>query len=1303
MSTIQSIHTFTEGMDKDTHPMYKSNKSYDHAINLRYIANKQGDTGSLYNIAGSTMSNSIFNDKTYYGSYLPLSIAGSYVIDKYIIVFAYNYSQEFVYRIDMDSSAIVKLYQADSKILGLYNTGHVDIVGKYESPTSIKIYWAVDYRNIRTANIINYFTEDGTSSTPYLAPGRFDIVTDIQLKSPIFNNTSTGGSLQTGKVQYAYSLYKQGGQETFISPPSLPIPLYKGGITAGSLNVLGDSESVNTGKSISLSIDIDPIDTSYFDYLTLYRVHYSSFNAVPTITIINNYKITSLSSIVLVDNGGNGLGTLTVEEFSILSKTFFTASTIDTKNNRLFAGNIKNSPFEVDYDARAYRFRANKVAYIAQDYSATGGFTLVTTSNWDSIDKQHPCVNIEDGMSTGTFINSCQNVYKANGTTIGGEGPNISYEFVTANTVLDNSLNPRRYNSTESYSNELQTVTSLGYQRGEVYRFGIIFYGVKGQASAVKWIGDIRFPSFRDPLTSTTQGKISSYHASTFKTRKFPIGISFYVKNIPYTAKSWQIVRARRTDRDKSIIMSGVLSYTKVKDYTDGVIGSTTASVKSGILSCSPYDGVAWDSHLRPSRDLLTFVSPDMFYSSLKIQSGDQLIVQGRCINTNTLTKDYQPPGYYGSSYATNSWDEVLKYNDVTYTGMRTGDVETRSYAIDAVEFTTTSNPTSSYFFDKAYNDNYNHISVWPWGGSIGNIGNGESRISYAEAGTCYTLSIAGSLPLITSPSDVDYGTDKFTLPYAHIYRPNISRYGGYTAAEKEKTEYIPCTKIILASAGNTVAMGGDTYIGYFGYTNSIYSEIINDVSVPIERRLSNHILFPVESVVNLDLTYDINYFRSKDNNHWLIRENAKDVEITATGGLTFTPRTNLYQYNTVYSTEQNINFNYSFEEEVNTKYSNRVIYSDITTREELKDSWGIFRSNNYLDLDPQLEGITKLQKWNNEIYFFQKKGFGILPIEQRALVEQQSIGALQMGVAGILDYYKVLSEFQGLKYIKDITIGSKGLYWYDSNNKAIIRFDGSSIKDLTLECKINSYIKDLNLDTLGVLGYDYAYNEVLFKLATDKVLVFNEVNDKFIAEYTYTPTNYVSGNLKNLYYFTTFPTYNGGVINGYRFNLYKGGNTLDRNNFGLGGIITSEDNPYRVSSLTITDSDNYLNTKVYDNLKFYTECIDSSTKNITNNVTFDTLLAYDKYQYSGTVPLVFGSNLERKEMEYVLALPRNIVTTNGYTGTPIDITDPVNHNSSRAFKERFRDKTLTVELTLPKYHAFSIPYLTFVYRISNR
>jgi hypothetical protein len=378
----------------------------------------------------------------------------------------------------------------------------------------------------------------------------------------------------------------------------------------------------------------------------------------------------------------------------------------------------------------------------------------------------------------------------------------------------------------------------------------------------------------------------------------------------------------------------------------------------------------------------------------------------------------------------------------------------------------------------------------------------------------------------------------------------------------------------------------------------------------------------------------------------------------------------------------------------LSTKEKNKTLniksikkYSDKKNNNEEKDSWSIFRPAAYLDLDYKFGPIVRIKKWNNRVYFWQDKAFGLLPINQRALIQDQEIGQLQLGVSGILDYYQYITENQGMKYMKDLTRGDKGLYWYDSLNKEIVRFNGESVEDLSVKYKINSYIKALDATTLGTLGYDKQFNEVLFKVGTDKTLVFNEVADRFISFYTYHPEVYIENEF-GLYYIMN------RISSSHVLMICLGAANSLYNKFN------PTLNPVN-STISITDSDNFLYTKAYDNIRYYTEAY-TSTGYFDNSNTFNTLTANNSYQYIGNVTLTVGSNVEKREREYVLATPRNIVNAAGTTN--IDIYNVSNHLVDRTFKERLRDKYISTTFTKTAPSSkFAVYYINFEYRLSKR
>jgi len=78
---------------------------------------------------------------------------------------------------------------------------------------------------------------------------------------------------------------------------------------------------------------------------------------------------------------------------------------------------------------------------------------------------------------------------------------NVGYS-TTVQLDLDSTTNYRIPNYADPY------IAShfKGYQRDEIYRFGIIFYNNKGLPSPVYWIGDIKMPHVSQIPAFTSNG-----------------------------------------------------------------------------------------------------------------------------------------------------------------------------------------------------------------------------------------------------------------------------------------------------------------------------------------------------------------------------------------------------------------------------------------------------------------------------------------------------------------------------------------------------------------------------------------------------------------------------------------------------------------------------------------------------------------------------------------------------------------------------------------------------------------------------
>ena len=95
---------------------------------------------------------------------------------------------------------------------------------------------------------------------------------------------------------------------------------------------------------------------SYYTNCRIFRIFYNDNTALPTIDVIAEIKSSSTAtSIEYEDLGGTPINTITLEELNSLTNNSFVASTIEKKDNRLFAAGIKENTWRTDYDARAYR------------------------------------------------------------------------------------------------------------------------------------------------------------------------------------------------------------------------------------------------------------------------------------------------------------------------------------------------------------------------------------------------------------------------------------------------------------------------------------------------------------------------------------------------------------------------------------------------------------------------------------------------------------------------------------------------------------------------------------------------------------------------------------------------------------------------------------------------------------------------------------------------------------------------------------------------------------------------------------
>jgi hypothetical protein len=407
---------------------------------------------------------------------------------------------------------------------------------RYESTEITRVVWTDWYNNLRTCNI----ADPQIWATP---EELFSYLPQHLPQKPIISRIITGGTLPTGRYQYFYQLYSNQGAKSTYSPVSSLYNLFPGNLN--TIEVTGSNPGVNSQKSIEVTLT--NLDTNYDSIRIGYIVY--QIADFPEAFFFDERPIPNSGQIILVHNGNENDIPVDSTEVANLNRPPEIFKTIDVVRNRLFAANALTKYFDPVFDARAYRFNSVSVADLYNDNDSYNNPSVQLVTNIsgnidvtiegtvppgnsynqllaipDTFDLINP-YNNEDNtqpLNNNDWINASQYKYKADGVTIGGQGPNISYEFIVETKLpklaglrqitpyiapaMDGSTQfTSPFNDTYTYYGSANSaidsmknpyIESLftGYARGEVYRFGIVFFDIYGYPSYTYWIGDIKFP-----------------------------------------------------------------------------------------------------------------------------------------------------------------------------------------------------------------------------------------------------------------------------------------------------------------------------------------------------------------------------------------------------------------------------------------------------------------------------------------------------------------------------------------------------------------------------------------------------------------------------------------------------------------------------------------------------------------------------------------------------------------------------------------------------------------------------------------
>ena len=403
------INTFVGGLNMDADVSVLPNNSYGYAENVRVIANDAGTTGVLQNIEGFQQ----VTDTTIKNTEVILGVTS---IRDYAVVITRDGSYNAIYRYDFSTN---KLVPSVSRILlsDLGLTTELDLVSNYEADDIIKVYFTDGVTPLKAINIMSDIYIGDTT----LTAKDFEILPKAYL--PTVNILGLGnGTLYGGVIQYCYQLFNVNGTESTLSPLSQLVHLTASRTEASGKSYKGLLANQNAGKSVK--IKATDINTT-FDKARIISIHYFDNNSLPSICVVDEIDV-DVNSIYYEDRGGTILNELTVEQFNDMIGYDFIANNVEKLNNILFASNIKENTWDIDYDARAYRCDETGTVKLLDNSTLNPLTFAITSLTADTVPETHDCINpynsIELSAMPSTedcqYMQVCTGVYAKGGKGI---------------------------------------------------------------------------------------------------------------------------------------------------------------------------------------------------------------------------------------------------------------------------------------------------------------------------------------------------------------------------------------------------------------------------------------------------------------------------------------------------------------------------------------------------------------------------------------------------------------------------------------------------------------------------------------------------------------------------------------------------------------------------------------------------------------------------------------------------------------------------------------------------------------------
>jgi hypothetical protein len=348
-----------------------------------------------------------------------------------------------------------------------------------------------------------------------------------------------------------------------------------------------------------------------------------------------------------------------------------------------------------------------------------------------------------------------------------------------------------------------------------------------------------------------------------------------------------------------------------------------------------------------------------------------------------------------------------------------------------------------------------------------------ESDYFVTSGKKCTLLRVdSGDIELQNALDDGSRATDRdpvIEITVANIINSGVTPYGGNTDYAKNNSVFYSFGDYVKTNSNTSytnVFYDGDCYLGLFIYnaSHTYYSAKYHSHMDPFVYAV------PIYSKVDLRATSGDLYPYINDQKKYYFQ----DTPVSFNG---YNQEHSAYLYNSAYHqtpiADKLVAIDWTTQP--SEKYDTRVIYSNEKTNNEQIDSWLMFKSANYMDVDTRYGEITNLRLFKNTLVFWQEYATGMLSVNERTMIQDANATNIILGNGDVLQRYDYLTTTYGsAKNKRCETQSDTTLYWWDYIKGEILGYSGGqSVQPLSKVKNISNYVRSNDKQPEPAVTYD--------------------------------------------------------------------------------------------------------------------------------------------------------------------------------------------------------------------------------------